>query len=219
MHDREDAGPQKEIALDRPRVGKQGRHIGMRMRVLRAGKSVDFAAGQELAEGAALGVVLNAGGLDERRRARVAVAAGMIDGAFDPVDGREVDAVLVRKVAANPDRGGHRVERNADPPVLEILGRVDAGLAVDVDVAVAEDARREHRQRYERAIAARHPADEFGAGEFRNVEFLLCAHAVENIARVSDRLEIEVDILDGDVTGAKRIRAVVDAAGKSQPQM
>src|SRR5215216_6218214 len=140
MHDRKDARFEIEIALDRLCVRKQGHDIGMRMRMLRAGDGVDLASSQKLAEGAPLGVVLDPHRLEEWRCARLAVPAGMIDGAFEPANLRSVDAVLMGEVAANPDRGGHCIEGDADALAFEVLRHTDAGLAVDVDVAVAEHA-------------------------------------------------------------------------------
>jgi len=61
----------------------------------------------------------------------------------------------VCEMAADPYRRGHRVERNADAPALQVLGRLNASLAIDVDIAVAKHACGKYRQRHERAIAAR----------------------------------------------------------------
>jgi hypothetical protein len=96
------------------------------------------------------------------------------------------------------------------------LGGADAGLAVDIDVAVPEHARGKHRQRHERVVAAREPADVFGAGEFGGIELLLAAHAVEQVARGVDCDEVEVDILDFDIAGPERLGAVIETAGKRQ---
>ncbi len=163
-------------------------------------------------------VVLDTGRPQQRRRARIAVPAGFVDGALDPADARQVDAILVDQVAPDPDRGRHRIERNADALAGQLLRAANAGLAIDVDVAVPEHARRKHRQRHERTSAARQPADEFRAGELGDVEFLIAAHAVEDLARRFDGQKIEVDPLDADVAGAQRIGAIVNAAGKRQSQ-
>ena len=115
--------------------------------------------------------------------------------ALHPVDLREIDAVFVLQHAADEDRGGLGVERHADALALEILGRLDAGFLVDRDVAVAEDARGEDRDRDERAVALGVALKRLGARHLRRVEFLAAAHAVENLARAVDGDEIEVDAL------------------------
>ncbi len=184
--------------------------------MLRAHDDVDLVIGKELAERAALGIVCDLDRLEERRCARLAMPARMIDGAFGPAHGGEVDIVVVRENAADPDRCRHGVERNADALAGDVLGRANAGLAVDIDIAVTEHPRGKHRQRHEGVVAAREPADIFGAGEFRGVELLLAAHAIEQVARRVDRDEVEIDILDFDISGPQRLGAVVEAAGKRQ---
>src|SRR5262249_14439165 len=150
------------------------------------------------------------------RRARLAMAAGMIDGALGPAHGGEVDIVVVSENSADPDRGRHGVERDADALAGDVLGRADAGLAVDIDIAVPKHARGKHRQRHEWAVAAGEAADIFGAGEFGGIEFLAAAHAIEQVARLLDGDEIEVDVLDLDIAAPERLGAVVEAAGKCQ---
>ena len=92
---------------------------------------------------------------------------------------------------------------DADTLALKVLGGTDAGPAIDINVAVAKDARGKDRERHERTIAARHAADEFGAGEFRNVELLRAAHAIKNVARLVDGEEFEIDALHLHVAGAQ----------------
>src|SRR5207302_9756073 len=105
---------------------------------LRSRDGIDLACGPEVAQRAALVVVLDAGGLEERRRVRLAMPAGFVDGALDPADGGEIDTVLVDQMAANPDRGGHRIERDPDAPAGEILRPANIRSAIDVDVAVPQ---------------------------------------------------------------------------------
>src|SRR5262245_9707134 len=188
----------------------------MRVRMLRPHDHIDLVMGQELAERATLGIMRDLDWLEQRWRARLAMPAGMIDGAFGPAHGGEVDIVVVGENATDPDRRRHGVERNADTLAGDVLGRTNAGLAVDVDVAVAEHPRREHRQRHEGVVAARKPTDVFGAGKFRGVELLLATHAIEQVAWRVDRDEVEIDILDFDISGPQRLGAVVEAAGKRQ---
>src|ERR1700722_6388605 len=94
--------------------------------------------------------------------------------------------------AADPDRCRHGVELNPDPLAFEELGGADLA-RVDRDEAVPKHPRGEHRQRYERAIAGSVAADIFRARHFRSVELTLADHAVEQLARIVDRDEIEVD--------------------------
>jgi len=107
---------------------------------------------------------------------------------------------------------------DADTLALKVLGGTDAGPAIDINVAVAKDARGKDRERHERTIAARHAADEFGAGEFRNVELLRAAHAIKNVARLVDGEEFEIDALHLHVAGAQCVGAVVEATGKGEWQ-
>src|SRR5262249_41008371 len=130
--------------------------------------------------------------------------------------GGEVHIVMMAENAADPDRRRHGVERDADAFAGDVLGRADAGLAVDVDVAMAEDARGKHQQRHERTSSAGKATDEFGAGEFGGVEFLAAAHAIEDVARLLDRDEVEIDVLDRHISRAERLGAVVETAGKCQ---
>jgi hypothetical protein len=123
---------------------------------------------------------------------------------------------MMRQVAAHPDGGGLGVERNADALALEVLRRADAATRVDEDVAVAKHARRKHRQRDERAIAAPRQADELGRRELGNVELLPAHHAVENLAARSERDAIELDPCGDHLALADGVRPVVAAAGEGQ---
>src|SRR5215468_97586 len=95
------------------------------------------------------------------------------------------------------------------------MQRADAGLAVDVDVAVPEHLRG-NTGATNVAVAAGEAADEFGAGEFGGVELLLATHAVEQAARLLDCDEVEVDILNFDISGPERLGAVIETASKRQ---
>ncbi len=112
------------------------------------------------------------------------------------MDRVDIHAELMHQVAAQPDRSGLRVERQPDTPAFEILRRADAGALVDEDVAVPEDARREHRNGDERAVAAAHQADEFGTGKLRRIELLAAHHAVENLSAGGEHDDIEIDAFD-----------------------
>ena len=127
---------------------------------------------------------------------RVAVAAAAFHRALHPADGVDIDAELMHQMAAQPDRGGLGVERQADTAAFQVLRRADAGARVDENVAVAEHARRKDRNGDERAIAAAGMADEFGRRKFRRVEFLAADHAVENLPARRKHDDVEVDAFD-----------------------
>src|SRR5215471_5284855 len=189
-----------------------------RGRTVRSAYGVDRTLGEERAERAAGLVLLDRDRLEERRRMRMAMLARLLDRALNPANGGEVDAVLMRQMTADPDRGGLGVEGDADALSLEVLRAANAGFPVHIDVAVAEHARGKYRNRHEWTVSPRHPADEFGAGEFGGVEFMAAAHAIENLARIFDGDIIEVDALDRHVAGAQRLHAIVLAAGERQSQ-
>jgi hypothetical protein len=147
MHNGKDAGLDVEGALDRPGIRKDRYHVRMRTQMARAGERADLACRKKLADRAAAGVALDCRGLEQRRCTRVAVAAAFVDRAFDPADGRKIDSVLVREMAADPHRRRLCVERHPDPSALEMLWSFDSRAPVDIDVAVPKHARREHRKR------------------------------------------------------------------------
>jgi hypothetical protein len=120
--------------------------------------------------------------------------------------------------AANPHRCGLGVERGADALAFEVLRRPDAGPPVDIDVTVAEHPRWKYRQRHQSAVAARHPADEFGRRELRRVELFGPTHPVENLPRGFDAEVVEIDAFDGDFAGSQRFHAIVFAAGEGQSE-
>jgi hypothetical protein len=140
-----------------------------------------------------------------------------VDGAFEPIDLGEIDAVLVAEQAANEHRGGHGVDRHADALALQVLGAFDV-LAVDENETVPEHPRGKHRDGDERALVGDEARDVFGAGEFGGIEFEPAGHAVENVARVVVNQEIEIDALDLNVPGVEREHAVVEPAGEGERQ-
>ena len=143
---------------------------------------------------------------------RIAVAAAAFDRALHPMDGAQVDAELMLQVAAQPDRRGLGVERQADPAAFEVLRRADAGAPVDEDIAVAEHPRRKHRDGDERAIAAAGMRNEFGCRQLRRVEFLAADHAVENLPARREHDHVEIDAFDLHLARAQRLDAIVFAA-------
>jgi hypothetical protein len=79
---------------------------------------------------------------------RLLLAPGVIG------DAGGIDAVLVGQDAANPHRRGHLVFRHADALAHQVLRALDPAFRRDEDATVAEQARREHRDRHERRIGA-----------------------------------------------------------------
>ena len=84
------------------------------------------------------------------------ISARFIDGALHPFDPIKIDAEIVSHQAADEDRRGLGVERDADALAGEILGRGDEP-AIDDDEAVAKDPRGENGQRYEGQFLRREP--------------------------------------------------------------
>ena len=67
-----------------------------------------------------------------------------VGGALHPMHARQIDAILVLQQAADENRGGLGVERNADALALQVLRRLDR-FAVDGDETMAEDTGRKYR--------------------------------------------------------------------------
>src|SRR6185295_3927275 len=101
----------------------------------------------------------------------------------------------------------------------EILRLGDTGLLVDADEAVAEAARRKHRDRDERAFLVGVALDVFGARIFGDVELLPARHAGEDRARLLDADEIEIDAVDRNLTGIDRLHAVIERGRKRKLQL
>ena len=110
-------------------------------------------------------------------------------------------------------------QRHADPLAFEILRRLDAGLAVDGDEAVAERARGKHRNRDERTLLVGETLDEFRAGILGDVELLARRHAVEDRPRLIDGDEIEIDAVGLDLAGIERLHPVVEPARERKLQL
>jgi hypothetical protein len=149
----------------------------------------------------------------QRNGGRGAVRLGVVDAAFDPGDVRQVDAVVVLQEPADEDRRRHRVERHPDALAGEVLGRTDLAL-VDRDIAVPEHARWKYRDRHHRAVAARGEARVFRARHLAGFELEIGQHPVEDLARMVDRQEIEVDAVRFHLAGLQREHAVVEPAGE-----
>ena len=157
--------------------------------------------------------------LEQRQHGRRAVRAGGVDRALHPGDLREIDAVIVLQDAADEDRGGHGVERDADALAFEVLRLGDADLLVDADEGVPEAARGEHRDGDEIALLVGVALDVFGARILRDVELLAARHAVEDRARLLDADEVEIDAVRLHLAGVDRLHAVVQRGRKRKLQI
>src|SRR5215468_4254672 len=85
---------------------------------------------------------------------------------------------------------------------------------VDCDIAVAEDARGEYRDRHHRAVGPHRMADIFRARHLAGVELEIGQHPVEDLAGVVDGEEIEVDAVRLHIAGVEREHAVIEPAGE-----
>src|SRR5262249_4336670 len=110
-------------------------------------------------------------------------------------------------------------QRHADAFAFEILGALDARLAVDGDEAVAERARGKYRNGDERALLVGKALDELRAREFGDVEFLGPRHSVEDRSRLIDDNEIEIDAVGLHFAGVKRLHAVVEPTCERKLQL
>jgi hypothetical protein len=186
------------------------RHVG-------ADHGLDVAGLQQLAQRFAAGIGDDRHRLERRQHGRIAVWLGFLHRPFHPLDGREVDAVIVLQQAADPDGGGHGVELDADALALEVLRRLDHA-GVDRDEAVPEHARGKCRDRHKRAFPCREARHVFRGRHFRGVEFLPRGHAVEQRTRIIHGDEIEIDAGRPHLAGIERGHAVVEAAGERHRQ-
>ena len=175
MHDRIDPGALVEFLLDLDVVRKQPHDVRIgadRLRQAGAERRVDHALLDQIAHRLVRVVLLDRDRLEQRQHGRAAVRAAGVHRALHPVDLAQVDAVFVLQEAVDVDRRRHGEERHADALAFEVLRLGDAGLLVDGDEAVAEGARRKHRDGDERALLVGEALHELGAGIFRDVEFL-----------------------------------------------
>ena len=115
--------------------------------------------------------------------------------------------------AADPDRGAHGVERDADTFALEVFRRPNASFAIEENEAVPEQAGGKDRDGDERVMAGPEPADEFRARHFGRIEFELAAHAVENVAWFVIGQELEIDAAGLNLAGIEAQHAVIKTYG------
>src|ERR1700693_3823985 len=121
--------------------------------------------------------------------------------------------------AVDEDRGSHRIERHPDALSFQVSRSLDAGFAVDGDIAEPERDRGEHRDGDERALLAGEALGEFGAGILRYVKFLAARHAVENRPRLIDGDEIEIDAIGLDLARIERLHPIVEPARERKLQL
>ena len=215
VHDREDGGGFVGGHLDGLEVGEEAAHGALAEGVGYVGADcgVDVAGEEELAEGAGVvgwgGVGGNFDGFQGWKGGGLAVGPGGFHLAFDPLDAGQVDAVFVLKHPALPHRSRHGVELDADLLAVHVGGFLDL-VAVDGDEAVAEGARGEHGNGDEGAVSRAVACYVFRRGELAGVELLVLDHAVEDITRVVELEEIEVDAPRFDFAHGERDHAVVE---------
>src|SRR3984893_7461981 len=221
MHDRKYPRSLVVVFLHLAIIRKQPPDIGIVMNGIRQGgahNGIDAAALEQIAQRLAGCVLLDRERQQERQRARMAMRAGLIDGAFDPVNPAELDAVIVLQMAAHPHRGAHGIERHADALACQVFWRCDAGTAVDAEHSVAEHAGREDRQCDQRGATCGFAGNEFRARHFRNIE-LQARHPIEGLARAGGAVhgdEIELNAVGADIAPIKIEHAVVKTARHGQ---
>src|SRR5215469_4959742 len=113
----------------------------------------------------------------------MAVAARFVDGALHPFDAGQIDPEVVLHQAADENRGGLGVKRNADALAGQLPGGIHAA-AVHDNKAMTKDPGCEYWKRHERQLLGREAADIFRARHLAGVEFEPAGHAVENLSRI-----------------------------------
>jgi hypothetical protein len=185
----------------------------------RAQRGVDDALLDQVAHRFVRRVLLDRNGLEQRQHGGTAVRAAGVHRPLNPMNLSEIDAVFVLQQPVDVDGRGHGEQRNAHALALEVLGRLDARLAMDGDEAVAKRPRRKHGDGDERALLAGEALHELRARKLGNIEFLAASHPVEDRSRLVDGDEIEVDALGLDLAGVKRLHAVVEPARERKLQL
>src|SRR6266478_3884551 len=222
MHDRVDLRAFIERLFQLHVIGEEARDIRIaadRLGQARAQRRVDCAFLDQVAHRFVRGVLLDRHGLEQRQHGRTAVRAAGVHRPLNPMDLPEIDAVFVLQQPIDVDGRGHGEQRHAHALALEVLGRLDAGLAVNGDEAVAKRPRRKHRNGDERALLAGKALHEFRARKLGDIEFLAARHPVEDRSRLVDGDEIEVDAFGLDLAGVKRLHAVVEPARERKLQL
>src|SRR5262249_6199828 len=185
----------------------------------RTQRRVGYALLDQIAHRFVRGVLLDRHGLEQRQHGRTAVCAPGIHCPLNPMDLPEIDAVFVLEQPIDVDGRGHGEQRDAHALALKVLGRLDAGLAVDGNEAVAKRPGRKTRNGDERALLAGEALHEFRARKLGDIEFLAARHPVEDRSRLIDGDEIEVDALGLHLAGVERLHAVVEPARERKLQL
>src|SRR5438477_2974618 len=134
------------------------------------------------------------------------------------IDADRIDAVLVLQNTANPYRRGHLVFGRGDALAGQLFWLPDPALGGHEDARMAEEARREYRNRDEWGIFPRDRHGVRGERHLGHIEFAVAQHAKE---RLLDML-VQIDELDAfglHAAVGERTRAVVIPAGEGQPQL
>src|SRR5262249_10557198 len=222
MHDRVDLRALVERLFELHVIGEQAHDVRVAADGLgqaRAQRRVDCALLDQVAHRFVRGVLLDRHGLEQRQHRRSAVRAAGVHRPLNPMDLPEIDAVFVLQQPIDVDGRGHGEQRDAHALALEVLGGLDAGLAVDGNEAVAKRTRGKDRNADERALLAGEALHELRARKLGDVEFLAARHPVEDRSRLIDGDEIEVDALDLDLAGIERLHAVVEPARERKLQL
>ena len=149
---------------------------------------------------------------DFRRQIRLerAVAPGLFQPAGPPDDVRRHHPVFLGQHAADPERGGHRIDRNADLPPLQIGGALDPGIGADIDRRMAEHPRGEDGQADIGNLAARAGEHEGRQRHLGHVELGIGENAVGRLLD-RDREIGDFAALDGNAAVDDRAHPVVIA--------
>src|SRR5690349_20872541 len=191
-------------------AAKRARQIG-------ADDCIDLAGCEEIVEGPAGRVGRDLHRFDERHHRRLAVASWLVHRALNPFDAGQFDAEIVLHQAADEDRGGLGVKRNADALAFEFFGGGDAA-AIDNDKAVPKYPRCEYGQRDEWQLLRREPADIFRARHLTDIKLQPVGHTIEDLPWIIENNKIKIDAVSFDVPGMERQHPVVETAGESDRQ-
>lgn len=111
--------------------------------------------------------------------------------------------------AADPDSGGHGVQLYANALAIEILGFLDR-IGIDADEAMAKYPRRKHGDGDKRPVPGDVPRDVLQGRRLRGIELAVGHHPVEDVARVLDLDEVDVQPGCAHLVGRQRDHAVVE---------
>ena len=218
VHDREDAGAAVIVLLDVLVVGKQPGNARRAVEEARGDiereQRIELAGVEHLFQRLPGGKKVEPDALRQIQRDQRRLDEA-VEPAHEPVHVLGSHAVVVLQHAAHEHEPGRAPLRGADPPALEVLRRLDAGVGADIDAGVAEDLRERHRHRHERALAAALERRVGGERELRDLELLVVQHALERLARAQDP-DVEIDAFGFHPTVDQRAGAIVVPAGERE---